>query len=184
MDNPNVTDSPPPPVAPSRPQPPTFSPWWLFVFGVVVGYVLFRPGGVRDYFFASGGFREPMTVGSLADRPVPLDNPMAPQLGVGAGVGAGSNDSFGSGRRSGARFGSEEFDSDEFDSDEFGRGDVDRQNGSRPAAGPFGGASADDYELDEDSVQGGQDREIRLPPTDLFTGSGGSNSRGLGGAPF
>lgn len=31
--------------------------WWPFFFGVVVGYVLFRPGGVVDYFLLPGGFR-------------------------------------------------------------------------------------------------------------------------------
>ena len=32
--------------------------WWPFLFGVVVGYVLFRPGGVVDYFLLPGGFRD------------------------------------------------------------------------------------------------------------------------------
>jgi hypothetical protein len=32
--------------------------WWPFLFGVVVGYVLFRPGGVIDYFLLPGGFQD------------------------------------------------------------------------------------------------------------------------------
>ena len=32
--------------------------WWPFLFGVVVGYVLFRPGGAVDYFLLPGGFHD------------------------------------------------------------------------------------------------------------------------------
>jgi hypothetical protein len=39
--------------------------WWPFVFGVVVGYVLFRPGGVIDYFLLPGGFH-----GEVASQPL------------------------------------------------------------------------------------------------------------------
>lgn len=45
--------------APSSQVPPSQVSWawWPFFFGVVVGYVLFRPGGVVDYFLLPGGFR-------------------------------------------------------------------------------------------------------------------------------
>lgn len=158
-----MTDTPPSNPAPNIPQSPPFSPWWLFVFGVMVGYVVFRPGGVRDYFLASGAFRDTMTVGASADRALAPEMPMAPQWGGAAAPGGVRGDRFGSNREAG--------------------GGAAWDERSRSSAGVGAGYPPVQDGFEDDSVQGGRDRDIQLPPTDLFTDNG-SNSRGMGGVPF
>lgn len=139
-----MIDAPPTATSSSPPPGHTFSPWWLFVFGVMFGYVVFRPGGVWDYFLSSGGFRDTMTVGSKDG-------------GAGRGY---------SGPGRGAAAGSYEWDT-----------------GRRLAPTLRGGESLAPEGLDDETMPRGREPDIRLPPTDLFTG-GGDNGRGSGGTPF
>ncbi len=137
-----------PPASPSN----LFSFSWLsFFFGVLVGYVVFRPGGVIDYFLLSGGMR---------DRFAQEDARFGGQRGGWSGAGSEYGREFGpgaGGEREGLGFdgppgGRYQGGGDPYDNRRgFGEdGFSDQENG--PLRAPRAPGS------------------VQLPPTDLFSG--------------
>lgn len=148
------------PTTPSSPisQPIAPSPWWLFVLvGILIGYIIFRPGGARDYFLtflAAGGYsRGPWE--REFDRSGLMESEMqiSPRLGQATVPNGGGGPGFSRDRRADA--------------------DLEWEN-TRTFPG---GAEIIEDPIKENDLSGTfgrtrRDREISLPPTDLFGDTG------------
>jgi hypothetical protein len=137
-----------PPTSPSN----LFSFSWLsFLFGVVVGYVVFRPGGVIDYFLLSGGMR---------DRFAQEDARFGAQREGWQGAGSGYGRGFGAGaggKREGLGF-------DGLPGGGY-QGRVDQYD-NRRGFGEDGFPDDESGPLRAPRAPG----SVQLPPTDLFSG--------------